>query len=82
MGISDSCASLGLGIVTPHAFARAKAIGFVSVVCRHKVLAICAFCSYYRLESAKIGLCVHQIVNHGSLVLQIMHFLFSMPVVY
>ena len=82
------CASI---IITPRTCARGKEIGFVchlssvaTKIARSPVLGICTCCNYHKLVdiSGKTCFCALGIAEHGSLALQIMHFLFSMPVVY
>ena len=72
-------------IITPYTCAR----GNLSVVCRHKnrqiwVPGIYVFCNYHKLAdiSKKTGFCALRVAEYGSLVLQIVHFPFSMHVFY
>ena len=85
-------------IITPRACARGKAIGLYGLSvcrcrrcrCRHEnrqisCLGICASSKHIKPISRfwwKTGLYALRIAQKGLLVLQIVHFLFSMPVVY
>ena len=67
-------------IITQHTCARGKAIGLsvdiVMRIARSQVLGISACCNYHKLVdvSKKTGFCALRIAEHGSLVLQIVHF--------
>ena len=79
-------------IITPHACARGKAIGFFclsSIVCRPKIprswiLGICACCNYHGLVDSgeKLVSVCFKLLNMVHLALHIVHFPLSIPVVY
>ena len=55
----------------------------VVVTMKIRVLGICVCCNYNELvDIGEKLVSVLRIAEHGSLILQIMHFPFSMPVVY
>ncbi len=83
-------------LITPHACARGKTIG-LSICCRrrrrrrrwheNRQISSSRHLCVLKLQGIgryqwKTGFCVLRIAEHGSLALQIVHFSFSMPVVY
>ena len=55
----------------------------ITKIARSWVLGICVCCNYHRLVDVGEKLvCLLRIAEHGLLALQIVHFLFSLPVVY